>query len=159
MGAPAVEPPNDSTLCSSALAGTIKRMLSAAVARRERAAGALCGPGAQKRREYGVDEGRELTLKECLGSVSEVSRYEVDEGRELTLKEFLAYFQERHKLEVTMISSGVSILYSFFTNQKKLKERTQPAAAALTPSPPPLKSAAAPAALTAAARRRRSGCR
>ena len=86
-------------------------------------------------------------------------RYEVDEGRELTLKEFLAYFQERHKLEVTMISSGVSILYSFFTNQKKLKERTQPAAAALTPSPPPLKSAAAPAALTAAARRRRSGCR
>jgi len=50
-------------------------------------------------------------------------RYEVDEGRELTLKEFLAYFQERHKLEVTMISSGVSILYSFFTNQKKLKER------------------------------------
>jgi len=72
---------------------------------------------------YEVDEGRELTLKKSLGSVSEVSRYEVDEGRELTLKEFLAYFQERHKLEVTMISSGVSILYSFFTNQKKLKER------------------------------------
>ena len=45
MGAPAVEPPNDSTLCSSALAGTTEHMLSAAVARRERAAGALCGPG------------------------------------------------------------------------------------------------------------------
>jgi len=50
-------------------------------------------------------------------------RYDVDEGRELTLKEFIAHFQEKYKLEVTMISSGVSILYSFFTNQKKLKER------------------------------------
>jgi len=50
-------------------------------------------------------------------------RYDVDEGRELTLKEFIAYFQEKHGLEVTMISSGVSILYSFFTNAKKLKER------------------------------------
>ena len=54
---------------------------------------------------YEVDEGRELTLKKCLGSVSEVSRYEVDEGRELTLKEFLAYFQEpsldtpKHRLD------------------------------------------------------------
>ena len=47
----------------------------------------------------------------------------MDEGRELTLKEFIAHFQEKYKLEVTMISSGVSILYSFFTNQKKLKER------------------------------------
>ena len=50
-------------------------------------------------------------------------RTDVDEGRELTLKEFIAYFQEKHGLEVTMISSGVSILYSFFTNPKKLKER------------------------------------
>jgi len=50
-------------------------------------------------------------------------RYDVDEGRELTLKEFLEFFKEKHKLEVTMISSGVSILYSFFTNRKKLQER------------------------------------
>jgi len=50
-------------------------------------------------------------------------RYDVDEGREVTLKGFLALFQEKHKLEITMISSGVSILYSSFTNQKKLKER------------------------------------
>ena len=41
MGAPAVEPPNNSTWRSSAPAGTTKHMMSAAVARRARAAGAL----------------------------------------------------------------------------------------------------------------------
>ena len=41
MGAPAVEPPNNSTWRSSALAGTTEQMLSAAVTRRGRAAGAL----------------------------------------------------------------------------------------------------------------------
>jgi len=50
-------------------------------------------------------------------------RFDLDEGHEVTLKEFLEIFQSRHKLEVTMISSGVSILYSFFTNRKKLQER------------------------------------
>jgi len=50
-------------------------------------------------------------------------RFDVNEGRDITLKEFLAYFSSKHGLEVTMISSGVSILYSFFTNAKKLKER------------------------------------
>ena len=50
-------------------------------------------------------------------------RYEVDLGRELTLKEFIDFFKEKHKLEVTMVSSGVSILYSFFTTAKKIQER------------------------------------
>merc|ERR1712228_351283 len=50
-------------------------------------------------------------------------RFDVDEGHEITLKEFLDLFQTRYNLEVTMISSGVSILYSFFTNRKKLQER------------------------------------
>ena len=36
---------------------------------------------------------------------------------------YVRYFASKHGLEVTMISSGVSILYSFFTNAKKLKER------------------------------------
>jgi len=50
-------------------------------------------------------------------------RFDVNEGRDLTLAEFLKFFEAKHGLEVTMISSGVSILYSFFTNAKKLKER------------------------------------
>ena len=50
-------------------------------------------------------------------------RYDIDEGRELTLREFIDLFKDRYKLEVTMISSGVSILYSSFTNRKKLQER------------------------------------
>ena len=50
MGAPAVEPPKNSTWRSSALAGTTEYMMSAAVTRRGRAAGALCGAGARKQR-------------------------------------------------------------------------------------------------------------
>jgi len=50
-------------------------------------------------------------------------RFDVNEGRDITLKEFLELFNAKHQLEITMISSGVSILYSFFTNAKKLKER------------------------------------
>jgi len=50
-------------------------------------------------------------------------RFDVNENRDISLKEFIDLFAERHGLEVTMISSGVSILYSFFTNAKKLKER------------------------------------
>ena len=51
VGAPAVEPPKNSTWRSSAPAGTTEQMLSAAVTRRARAAGALKGPGAEKRPE------------------------------------------------------------------------------------------------------------
>merc|ERR1712159_410079 len=50
-------------------------------------------------------------------------RFDVNLGRDITLVEFLDYFKTQHKLEVSMISSGVSILYSFFTNKKKLEER------------------------------------
>lgn len=42
---------------------------------------------------------------------------------DITLAEFLQYFETEYNLDVSMISHGVSILFSFFANPKKLEER------------------------------------
>jgi ubiquitin-activating enzyme E1 len=42
---------------------------------------------------------------------------------DITLAEFIAYFEKEYNLDISMISHGVSILFSFFANKKKLEER------------------------------------
>jgi len=42
---------------------------------------------------------------------------------DISLQQFLDYFKEKHQLEVTMMSSGVTMLYSFFMQKDKLQER------------------------------------
>ena len=42
---------------------------------------------------------------------------------DITMGEFMDHFEKEYNLEVSMLSHGVSILYSFFANKKKVEER------------------------------------
>lgn len=48
---------------------------------------------------------------------------DINVGKDITLSEFMDYFKSTHNLEISMLSQGVSILYSFFANKKKVEER------------------------------------
>lgn len=50
-------------------------------------------------------------------------RFDINEGADIPLQDFIKLFMDRYSLEVSMISCGVTMVYSPFTSAAKLKDR------------------------------------
>nr|XP_027201221.1 ubiquitin-like modifier-activating enzyme 1 [Dermatophagoides pteronyssinus]XP_027201222.1 ubiquitin-like modifier-activating enzyme 1 [Dermatophagoides pteronyssinus] len=61
------------------------------------------------------------TLKYYDNSFTIWDRFELNQ--DMTLQEFIDYFRNEHRLDITMISQGNVLLYSFFLNKEKREER------------------------------------
>ncbi|KAI5293344.1 hypothetical protein KEM52_005626 [Ascosphaera acerosa] len=72
-------------------------------------------PIASPKGKYTGPGGKEVTIDRIW------DRFDID--HDVTLQEFLDYFQEEKGLEISMISSGVSLLYASFYPPAKLKDR------------------------------------
>ncbi|KAI9471280.1 E1 ubiquitin-activating protein [Coemansia sp. RSA 989] len=71
---------------------------------------------------FGFSEPIPPARTECNGK--EYTQWDTfDYGHNLTLGELMADFKKQHKLEITMISSGTSMLYASFYAKKKAEER------------------------------------
>ncbi|KAJ9455430.1 Ubiquitin-like modifier-activating enzyme 1 [Diplonema papillatum] len=50
-------------------------------------------------------------------------RFDIDEGKDITLQQLLDLFESKYNLEVSMLSAGPTILYTFFQKQSEKSKR------------------------------------